>query len=276
MTDLSLTYQLVVSDMDGTLLDSKFRLSAGASEAIQAMRAQGVRFTLASGRGYDLMQPIAERLGLDTPYIASGGAVMVDPRSRAVLWEGAIDVKLASELTELGRRLGFGVGLHEPQRILTEMDDELWELYNRPNWLPDIDGPYTLFTRTRDVLADLRRAPVRVDLFGPRERLAAASAEIRRAYPQVQVLSMLSHIEVTNPGVNKGSAVRRLAGQLGVPAAAVLALGDEVNDLPMFQAAGFAVATGNASSEIRTRAAAIAPTNNDGGFAWAIKRFVLR
>jgi hydroxymethylpyrimidine pyrophosphatase-like HAD family hydrolase len=73
-------------------------------------------------------------------------------------------------------------------------------------------------------------------------------------------------------GVNKGSAVKRLAQHLGIPLERVIAIGDYYNDLDMFKIAGLSIAMGNAPSEVRRAADLVAPANDEGGAAWAISQ----
>jgi len=53
-------------------------------------------------------------------------------------------------------------------------------------------------------------------------------------------------------------------------------IGDNPNDLPMFACAGIRVAMGNATRAVKAVATVEAPTNDDAGVAWAVRRYVLR
>ena len=82
-------------------------------------------------------------------------------------------------------------------------------------------------------------------------------------------------VEATAPGVDKGSGLRRLCQMLGVAPERVMAVGDSENDIPMLQAAGFAVAMGNATPALKAVADWIAPTLDEEGAAVALQRWVL-
>ena len=66
--------------------------------------------------------------------------------------------------------------------------------------------------------------------------------------------------EFAPAGVTKWSAIRRLAADWGIADAAICAVGDDVNDIPMIRAAGLGVAMGNALPEVKAAADRIAPT----------------
>ena len=58
---------------------------------------------------------------------------------------------------------------------------------------------------------------------------------------------------------------------LGVSRDAVMALGDNASDIAMFEQAAIGVAMGNATEAVRRSADAVAPSNDDGGVAWAVR-----
>jgi hydroxymethylpyrimidine pyrophosphatase-like HAD family hydrolase len=82
-------------------------------------------------------------------------------------------------------------------------------------------------------------------------------------------------VEATAPGVDKGSALRKLCEILDVDPQRVLAIGDSENDIPMLQAAGFAIAMGNATESLKVVADWIAPSIDEDGAAVALRRWVL-
>ena len=87
--------------------------------------------------------------------------------------------------------------------------------------------------------------------------------------------SWYDNLEIIPGGVNKGSAVAELAASLGIPMDAVMAIGDQDNDIPMIAGAGIGVAVGNASPAVRAAADRVVGTNDRGGVAQAIEALAL-
>jgi hydroxymethylpyrimidine pyrophosphatase-like HAD family hydrolase len=83
------------------------------------------------------------------------------------------------------------------------------------------------------------------------------------------------NLELTAPGVSKGSAVTWLAGRLGLTLDQVMVVGDSLNDLSMFELDCFKVAMANAETEILDRASFVTASHQDDGVARAVERFVL-
>ena len=82
-------------------------------------------------------------------------------------------------------------------------------------------------------------------------------------------------VEGTAQGVDKGSGLRKLCELLGIRPARVLAIGDNDNDIPLLQAAGYGVAMGNCTPGLRAVADWVAPSVSEDGVAVALEKLVL-
>ena len=61
-----------------------------------------------------------------------------------------------------------------------------------------------------------------------------------------------------------------------IPSKEIATIGDMPNDVLMFRKSGFSIAMGNASDEVKAKARAVTDSNQDEGFAKAVRKFVLR
>ena len=77
--------ELVVCDLDGTLLRPDLTVAPRVREALEATRARGVPILVASGRMYRSVEPWACELGLDGPLICYQGAYIREPRGGPLL-----------------------------------------------------------------------------------------------------------------------------------------------------------------------------------------------
>ena len=87
--------------------------------------------------------------------------------------------------------------------------------------------------------------------------------------------SQTYYLDVTHPEANKGNAVRLLAAAQGVAVEEIAVLGDMINDVPMFEVAGFSVAMGNATDAVKRLASAVTSGNDEDGWADAVDRLIL-
>ena len=102
-----MTYKLIALDLDGTLLNSVLRLSDGNAEALKAAIDRGVQVVIATSRWYELALRTANRLGIETPIIASNGAIVKRPADGKELLHLYLDADLAREAVTLGDDSGW-------------------------------------------------------------------------------------------------------------------------------------------------------------------------
>ncbi|MGH3995072.1 MAG: HAD family hydrolase, partial [Pseudonocardiaceae bacterium] len=241
---------MVASDVDGTLLDPTDRVSQRTRAAVHRVLAAGVPFVLVTGRPPRWIPPIVDQLGHAGYAVCANGAVLYDAATDRVSYSATLDplqlrdaanvvatalpgAKLAVELPTGSATLN---GSHD---FLAEPD------YTHP-W-PGADSA----PAPRDVL--LGRSAIKLLVRQPdatSDVMAAAVREILGAElgAPLNVTFSTGHglIEISAPGVTKATGLARLASELGVAPADVLALGDMPTDLAMQQWAGCGVAMANA------------------------------
>jgi hydroxymethylpyrimidine pyrophosphatase-like HAD family hydrolase len=83
------------------------------------------------------------------------------------------------------------------------------------------------------------------------------------------------YLDVTHPEANKGTVVSALSKMLSIPPEEIATIGDMPNDVLMFRKSGFSIAMGNASDEVKAQASAVTDSNENEGFAKAVRKFVL-
>jgi hydroxymethylpyrimidine pyrophosphatase-like HAD family hydrolase len=109
------------------------------------------------------------------------------------------------------------------------------------------------------------------------ERVKRCEADAQTAFARraTAARSQPYYLDITNKDANKGAVVDYLASHMGVPATEIATIGDQPNDVLMFERSGFSIAMGNASDEVKMRADATTDSYNDEGFAKAMERFIL-
>ena len=118
---------------------------------------------------------------------------------------------------------------------------------------------------------------MKVALVGDAGLMADMAEQIRQHDPSLHVVfAFPTCLNVSRAGVNKGTAVAWLANYLQIPLSRVVTIGNQDNDICMFEVAGLSVAVGNAAPEVRAAADVVAPSNDEGGVAWVLREFVLR
>ncbi|MHC3467713.1 Cof-type HAD-IIB family hydrolase [Streptomyces sp. 7R007] len=259
--------RLIVTDMDGTLLDDAKRLPAGLWETLAELRRRGVLFSPASGRQYATLAREFADVAEGMVFIAENGTYVV--RDGAELSSDPLAPGVAAHVVEAVRRLradGVDVGavVCGKRSAYVERGDEAF--------LAEVRKYYVEHRVVADATAvDDDVIKVALFDFGSAERTTAPALAAFTATHQV-VVSGKHWVDVMNRTANKGAALRRLQRELGITPAQTMVFGDYLNDLEMLDAAEWSFAMANAHPDVIARARHLAPSNNDDGVLRTIAR----
>lgn len=262
--------RLFVTDMDGTLLNNERKISRGNKHAIKRAVDAGVVFTIATGRMHASVLPYAKELELeDVPLITYNGALIKTAGGRE-LYASYLEEELVRDLLDFARLHELHIHLYSDDRIYFRKDDEFAALYQRMCGVPGVvvgDDIYKYTVRVPKMLI-IGKTPEETD---------AAQILVRQEFGgRIEaVKSSPIYVELIRPGVNKATAIARLAELMEIPAEQVLAIGDSGNDVAMLTSAAIGVAMGNANAEAREAARYMVSDNEHDGVAEALERFCM-
>lgn len=268
-------YKLIACDLDETLLGSGGVLPQANIEAIEKARKAGVKFVPASGRGYRSMDAMLKKLGLwnlADEYVISfnGGAVTENKNSRLLHFE-TLPFDLARELFERG--LQYDVCIH----VYTEEDVYVFRLTEgEKEYVGDRMAITVCEKENLDFLDGQEIVKV---LFVNTDipYLEQIAKDLEDITGDLDVsYSSNRYLEFNRKGVNKGSGLEFLAQYLGYAPEECIAIGDNINDLAMIQAAGLGVGVANTVENMKPQCDYITEAdNNQGAVAEVIEKFVL-
>ena len=270
--------RLVAIDIDGTLIDSRGHLPDANREAVAAVVAAGVHVALVTGRSFPFARDVAVALPPSVTIIASNGAVErtrdgVAVAQRLLSRERAGAVLQQTHRFRSTSALIFDRDTHA--HVVAESMD-----WTHPQRLSYWRARQHLIARATPLEAALTEDPVQVMFNG-------TVAEMRAVHALVAGLSGVSvfqteyaHrdfalVDVMAPTATKGEALAARASALGLDASEVMAIGDNLNDLPMLEYAGLPVIMGNAVEALRGRGWTETGRHDEAGVAAALRRHVL-
>ena len=260
---MSAPVALVVSDVDGTLVDKRKQLTPGVTAAVARLKEAGVGFTIISARPRSGMLPIADALGIDAPMGAFNGGI-VFTRDGTVRSHATIDRAVVAGVFALAHGAAVDIWVFADDRWYATTDRGVHVEHERiaSNQSPIVRDDFTaLYDRADKVTFVSDDAAL---LAGLAER-AAAFAD--RA---TIVQSQTYYLDVTALAANKGDGITALAAAIGVPLAATAAFGDQANDLAMFARASVSYVMGQAPAAVRAKATHVVAGNDADGVAEAI------
>jgi Cof subfamily protein (haloacid dehalogenase superfamily) len=273
--------RLVAIDIDGTLLDSRWQVPPRNRAAIAAAIEAGVEVALVTGRRYDFARPILDLLPHPVTAIVSNGAIVRLPDGSAPI-RHLLPASVARQVLEatVDFRAGAGVIFDRPR------DGQV--VFERIDWLHPSRRGYAEVNRgfvieVEPLEAALTEDPIQVMFNGGVAEMRTLAARLRElAAAEAFALSMTEYeardftlLDVLPRGCTKGRTLLEWAARQGVSREEILALGDNLNDVEMLEAAGTPVVMGNAVPALLTRGWAVTASSDDAGVADAIERYVL-
>ncbi|MEX0591983.1 MAG: HAD family hydrolase [Nitriliruptoraceae bacterium] len=261
----------VLCDVDGTLIGSEHLATNRVVTAIATARRSGLRVGIATGRMRTSVDVLRSQLGADGPHVFHNGAeFQVDGHTEATWTLAPDDV---DALIAIGRtRDDCYVEICTTDRLYVSSNDERaaphWEMLGVEH-----SGIVTTAAQLDDQLV-VKATLVAFGVSGPvldelTQVVTSAGLAVGAAHsPRTPGLFYLN---VTHPSANKGSAAERAARAIGLDLAQVAAIGDALNDLPLFARAGTSIAMGQAPEEVIDQAHLVAPPVDDDGAAVALE-----
>ena len=267
--------KLIALDIDGTILDKPAGVPVPPSvrEAIREARQAGARVCLCTSRPCFYMQDATRDLdGVDALIGCSGAAIEIPKtpgESRGELFfMDEIPYSLILAVFETAKRWDLHMSFALKEKLLVGRKGPV----NPPR------GDESVFSVMEDaeLLAALRAAPVSSAFVFTAPGMPDSVVLEEESFAGATIQRSTSNcFVITNIGTDKGTGVMRLAKLWGIPREAVLAVGNDANDVPMLEAAGVGAAVANASPEAIAAADLIVPDVREGGAADAIRRFAL-
>jgi Cof subfamily protein (haloacid dehalogenase superfamily) len=259
------TVDLVISDVDGTLVTPDKQLTVAAIAAVKKLHERGIGFTITSSRPSFGMRMFVAPLGLRLPLGAFNGSSIVSPALEPIA-NHTIPEAIATKSIALLKQSGVAVWVFTNTQWFVGGDEkdgyiarEQYTIDTAPVVVPDLSACATGTCKIVGVSADF-------------EKLAKCETTLQQALGvgASAVRSQNYYLDITPAGFDKGTFVEAMALRLGISTRRIATVGDMRNDIPMFAKSGVSYAMGNANDEVKSQASAQTSSNEEDGFAKAI------
>lgn len=272
-------------DIDGTLTDPQFHVSARNIAALRAAHQAGIEIILATGRRHDYAMLVARELDIPLLLLSSNGALVRSSAGETLFAERLPAITARKLIRHMDQYRGHAVLTFDRSgnfpgndSLVLERADELNQTVSR--WL-EINRPYIKFVAPlEDALTG--EDPLQAMYCGrialmeeAQKRLAQASfldeitvIKTQYDYRDLCILDILAR------DCSKGHALRRWATQKGISREQIMAIGDNYNDVEMLEFAGLPVVMGNASEDLKQNGWKITAGNDESGVAVAVEELL--
>ncbi len=247
-------YKVLLCDVDGTLIPNKENglPSRKVIKAIQKAN-EHILVGVATARSYWQISHILDLVPFTAPCVITGGAQVIDPKTRKTFSEKGISIEDVVTIAAIGYslRITFTVADRDGERP-----------YDKKN-IPT--SPLDLYTNAMSV----KKADEFIRLIS---HISTVSMHKALAWGNTDNV----HVTIAHPKATKNDGVAEVAKILGISTREIIGVGEGYNDFPFLMACGLKIAMGNAVEDVKAIADHVAPTVDNDGVAYAIEKFVLK
>ncbi len=258
--------RLVVSDVDGTMMDETENIPYQISELKALIEEKGVLFTIASGREYSQIAELEELLEIKIPVIMCNGTAARN--KSGYCWCETMNPEIAKYIIEKADQYGMTVILSMPDgefayRRTAFVEQTIKQFCRFGNTLSLKDKSWRELSIQKILIIDKDQHPEFKDLL-----LLLDTYKNDLTY-----VSFGTSIDIVPKGCNKASGIRKLAALLDINMNEIMAIGDGHNDIEMVRESGIGVAVNNAADELKACADYACSGKYIDGVMEAIRKF---
>ncbi len=258
--------KLVVTDMDGTLLNSKGKVSTNFFNLYKQLQNHDVHFTAASGRQFYSISAKLHTIKNDISIIAENGG-MAKYKNQDLVFN-ALDEKIIKQLIpELRKIHDIYIVLCGEKGAYIETEDQ-----NFKNMFQEYYPEYFYLKDLQRVEND---AFFKIALYHSRDSEKYIYPAVKHLENELQIKVSGKHwVDISNPNANKGIALEILQKKLGISQEETMVFGDYNNDLEMLNLAHFSYAMENAHPNIKKAARFQTKSNNEEGVELVLQKLL--
>lgn len=279
--------KLIVSDLDGTLLDEPNSISKINLDAIDYAYKRGARFGFATGRDFISIRGIKALLNHEPLLILNNGALVCEGDGTIVEEDFFPNQYLEVVIEILGRH-GVPYMIFTMEGFFTAMDpDEVRERFiERIGAIRSVEyadafrfdqsKPCNNLVRITDMKEFIRTKKIlKVEGFHLQSEPVEAAKRDLEKYPELSHASTgINNVEVTNITAQKGLVLKKYIQKAGIAEDEVMVMGDSQNDLSLFEHFKYSFAPENSCAEIKEKAYCVVKSCMEHGVSDAIYRFI--
>ncbi|MGC8954981.1 MAG: Cof-type HAD-IIB family hydrolase [Fervidobacterium sp.] len=273
--------KLIVTDLDGTLLNDEKHIPYENIQALRAALEKGINVSVATGRNFGSAKRYIEELDLDVPVIFQNGSFIYEWMENKIIYKSDLKSEIAVNIVEKARKYDLFyivyIDFLEEKDMYIDIDylGEFLPYLNNNSWRINKVEDALKYVTKRDSIAE-------VALVGDEEKIVKAIQEALSGFEhQTSVVknnkvNTETFYEIFGPNSSKELSFKYLLEYFNVSPEETMYLGDNFNDIGMLKLVGYPVVMENAPEEVKKYAKYISKSNNEAGVAYAVKTWALR
>ena len=270
---IAMTYKVIAFDIDGTILNRWHRLPKKHIDVLERLHQEGMIIVPVTGRSLDGIPRELLKRGIVDYVISSNGAKVTNIQTQEDVYTNFMPSHLVKDI--LNRVSIFKVSIGIQADGLSYDNSHVQRLGRRILFWNEFEK--TPIIHSLNQFLDERHHVEKIQIFAwSHEKLFKVKRMLSRFTGIRYPMSSNKYIEITKDDTDKGIALKALMAHLGIEMHSVCAIGDDTNDIPMLESAGFAMVMGNAAPRVKRYADVVVPSNKKDGFQRAIYEYLLK
>ncbi len=265
--------KLLAIDMDGTCLNDKKLISDVTMQALLEASEAGIMVVPTTGRALTCLPHQIQDQAFYRYVISSNGAVVTDTLTGETIYEAKIPYRKAADfLRQCDENIKVGISAHVDHKFI--LQGHWLRMLGRLSYGKDAE--YSEYSGNLAERIEKEKSDVEeIQLFYFSDTEEQQLKELLSKDDFCLKAFSAHYVEMYDRKASKGKALAALAEYLKIPKENIACIGDEENDLSMFDAAGMKFAMGNATQGLKEKADIVVPTNNEQGVAVAIEKYMM-
>lgn len=256
---------LLVSDLDGTLLNGHCEISKRNVLAIKEFIKMGGNFTIATGRSIEAALGYIEKLPVNFPVIVYNGGMIYDVQNSRMIWQSILSKTSKQVVKDIYKEFPMvGIEVYSEGKVIVLRKNEYVMKHEKRDKMK--------FYSTDEIEGDVWKMEWnKVLLTYKREEMDKIGEMLKFKYTNVRFIrSESTFIDIMPVEVSKGAALKIIADQKNIRMDNIIAVGDNMNDVEMIRSVGFGFAVKNANEKLIPHAAYMTVSNNEHALEYIV------
>ena len=259
-------YKAIFIDIDGTLRNSNKKITKNTINSIKNTVQKGILVVLCSGRPKKYTEEISREVGASSYIITSNGGVIYDYNKNEIINKVIVERQACVELYKIAQKFNTIFTMDIDGLQVTNCKEECYSERimldtSIENFISKNDVLLcTIKDQDFDKMKKVRKEIEKIDSIEIKQEIKSFGEHNRTDKESIYYF-------IGSKEVCKGNAIKHFCALQNIDLKDTVAIGDDFNDVSMFEVTGHSVAMGNASDEIKKYADEITLSNDEDGVA---------
>lgn len=276
-------FRLIASDLDGTMFKQQDSIPQDNLKAIDDLQKKQIPFVVCTGKTYSVSKDICQDLHANFGIFGNGNQI-IDLTTGEEIARRTLTLDEIQTCFSMMEHQDLHVHAYTEYSIITT---KLMYLDLRTSILSKDKMNFHIVPSVLDYIKQERPTILKLVISSPtslsnlkkalEEKANFSITYVRKTgiYRDTIIDKEYEYLDISPSNVTKGKALEQLKNYLNLETEDVLSIGDNINDIPMFEASGVGVAVNNAYDEVKEVASfTTSQSAENGGFAEAIYKFI--